>query len=129
MINKFIISICINVLVGILFAFPVFSAHNISNFANSKKEQISLRSQICIDNFSRKGIKTGKNHFKKDYIKLFSAKKYQAGKVTVENFSPAIINYFHQFYSDLTITFKKNLFPLYINIAFLTELKIIKMLC
>lgn len=129
--NKTIISFCINVLVGMLFTFPVFSADNLLNTVSSKKEFTISGNKLCINNIS-----DSRNKSKKEFpenktdLKNSSPKNNHAISSSIYLFhSSPIVQYFYHIFSDLTLPFKKNLHPDFTDISYLTELKITKMLC
>jgi len=129
--NKAIISFCINILVGILFTFPLFSAHNISISVSSKKELTISGNEFCINSISDSRDRS-KKEFPESKTTLMNSsvkKNYAIKKSIIPFHSPPITKYFYHIYSDLTFSYRKNLHPNFTDISYLTELKITKMLC
>ena len=127
--NKALISFCINILVGLLFCFPVFSAEVISKIRYSEVN-VSCN-ELYINN-----IADSKDKLKKKFPKSFNPQKRESVKENFKSFNSSFqnhssptFNHFYHIYSDLTLPFKKYLNPYFIDLSYLTELEVTKMLC
>lgn len=127
--NKALISFCINILVGLLFSFPVFSAQNISNIKLANEISISCN-ELCINHVA------GSNHkLKKEYPKFLNLSETESVKKISHyknsypaHSSPQVEYYFNQYY-DLTSSFNAYINSTYVDLSYLTELEVTKMLC
>ena len=130
--NNSLISFRINVLVGLLFCFPVFSAEASIVISISKKESF-----LSCNEISNNDNAGSRNKFK---IDLPIWKKLIREQTASENISfnknlsyhsrdDSSLYCYYELFSDLTFHFKKILKPVFVNISFLKELKTIKMLC
>jgi len=125
--NKALISFCINILVALLFCFPVFSAEVLSKIS-AKEVNVSCN-ELCINK-----IADSKDKLKKDFPKSFkplkgSVKYYNPFNNSFPAHASLPVRHFYHLYSDLTFPFKKFLFPDFADLSYLRELKVTKMLC
>lgn len=131
--NKTYISFLINILVGILFSFPVFSAQgSIENCINSNNKEYYSVNQS--DTFSESDYYFySANHLSNYNLsdalpsKLFKT-KLTAGKKEkhLSDFSPLFLKDHDRHYYLSNIVFN---YSLYVNLSYLKELKTTKMLC
>ena len=127
--NKNIIHLCINSLIGLLFIFPVFSAQNID--LNERDSELSCNSQsiTCISNINDNSEKFLPVNKSPEYFHLisFSKKfKYTSKYKFSLNHSPPD---FKEFIGTETSSNNFYLESTYVNLSYLKDLKITKMLC
>ena len=131
--NKTFISFCINLLVGILFSFPVFSAQgNIAYFNITKNECNVIESDFGFKNISESSGNSGRTFPVERSIKItkndLSNKNYTPGnKDNSQNgYSPP--GFREQFIIELTqnISYSN---PVFVNLTYLKDLRTTKMLC
>ena len=130
--NKTFISFCINVLVGILFSYPVFSSQDYScDFTINSEESCEFVNETgCINISYVNGSST--KYYPKSEFDISSQYKFPGNcssgnkdKTKVE-YSPPCFN------ENLTYKFFKSQFclnPVFVNLAYLKDLRITKMLC
>ena len=131
--NKTFISFCINLLVGILFSFPVFSAQgNFAYFNITKNECSVIESDFGFKNISESTGNSGKTFpversfkiTKNDHIN----KNYTPGNKdnSQKGYSPP--GFREQFIIELT---QNNSYqnPVFVNLTYLKDLRTTKMLC
>ncbi len=126
--NKFFISLCLNILIGILFSFPSFSASNTEAADFSQKcfdNSVICNGRKCISNNTQ--IFFPKIDAPKIILKAFTLSK----NLSVKNHK--LLNFFGKYIFDITnlevLNSKKNLSLTFVNISYLKFLKTIKMLC
>ena len=131
--NKTFISFCINLLIGILFSFPVFSAQSNVNLINLSKCECSIiDNESCLnsisDNISNPAIAFPEQTIKKVSGSELSKKNYIPGNKhnSQLNFSPPGTK--EQLIPDLTQNCS-NLHTTFVNLTYLKELRTTKMLC
>ena len=131
--NKTFISFCINLLIGILFSFPVFSAQgNIVYFNITKNECNVIENDFGFKNISESTGNSGitfpedrSNNISKDNL---SNKNHTPGNKdnSQKGYSPP--GFREQFTIDLTQnTIYTN--PFFVNLTYLKDLRTTKMLC
>ena len=131
--NKTFISFCINLLVGILFSFPVFSAQgNIAYFNITKNECNVIESDFGFKNISESTGNSGitfpedrSNNISKDNL---SNKNHTPGNKdnSQKGYSPP--GFREQFIIELT-QFNSYTNPVHVNLTYLKDLRTTKMLC
>ncbi|MEO6695856.1 MAG: hypothetical protein ABIY50_13210 [Ignavibacteria bacterium] len=127
--NKAITSFCINLLVGLLFCFPVFSAQHNSTINFASEVSISCN-ELWINHVADSNHKL-KKEFPKSYnlVKSKSAPKKAFDKKSFTAQHSPHVKYYINHYSDLASLFKKHLNSFYVNQSLLTELEVTKMRC
>jgi len=126
--NKSFISLCVNILIGILFSFPSFSASNTKAADYSQKcfeNSVICNGRKCISNNTQ--IFFPKIDAPKIILKKFTLSK----NLSVKNYK--LLNFFGKYIFDITdievLNFKTNLNLTFVNISYLKFLRTIKMLC
>ena len=133
--NRILISFCINILIGILFSFPVFPVH--SSYSDLSNSGSGSEFRISGDEPEIKSISvlTGntfnfypednfvKIHRVKDVKKPFTTgNKGKSGTSTLQHH----LKYY--FFNDLSSNLKDRVHS-FVNLAYLKDLKTTKMLC
>ena len=113
-----------------LFCFPVFSTEASKVISLSKREFFLSCNEMKISNYSGSRSKHKVNQLK---WKILKKEKIGVEKTLLnKNSNTHLVSspvYFYKLFSDLTSHLKKILYPAFVNISFLKELKTVKMLC
>ena len=131
--NKTFISFLVNLLIGIIFSFPVFSSQNsLEDFINSNQDYDVCESVSGTSSFTDFNFYTAihfKNHHLTDALpaKLFKSNLTTGNKVNhFSDSTPSLIKNQHRVYSLTDIQYANSCF---VNLSYLKELKTTKMLC
>lgn len=131
--NKTFISFCINLLVGILFSFPVFSAQgNIAYFNITKNECNVIESDFGFKNISESTGNSGKTFPEDRSYRItkydLNCKNHTPGNKdnSQKGYSPP--GFREQFIIELT-QFNSYTNPVHVNLTYLKDLRTTKMLC
>lgn len=131
--NKTFISFCINLLVGILFSFPVFSAQgNIAYFNITKNECNVIESDFGFKNISESTGNSGKTFPDDGSFKItkynLSNKNHTPGNKDNSQKIFSMPGFREQFIIELAqINSYQN--PFFVNLTYLKDLRTTKMLC
>ena len=131
--NKTFISFLVNLLIGIIFSFPVFSSQNsLEDFINSNQDYVvceSVSETISFTDFYFYTAIHFNNHHLTDALpaKLFKSNLTTGNKVNhFSDSTPSLIKNQHRVSSLTDIQYANSCF---VNLSYLKELKTTKMLC
>ncbi|MCB0728453.1 MAG: hypothetical protein KDD00_13390 [Ignavibacteriae bacterium] len=131
--NKTFISFLINILIGILFSFPVFSAQgSIENYINSNEEYYVTVNQSESFSVSESTFLPSRQ-FNFYHLSDSHSSKYLKTNLTAGNKDNHLSDFSLQLYKDLNRKYFLSDFilknPCYVNLSYLKDLKTTKMLC
>lgn len=131
--NKTVISFLVNLLIGIIFSFPVFSSHiSLEDYINSNQEYAvsdNNSGTVSVSDFNFYTAKHFNIHHLSDALpaKLFKTHLTTGNKVNhFSDFTPVLLRNQHREYFLSDIYFTNSHF---VNLSYLKELKTTKMLC
>ncbi len=131
--NKTFISFCINLLIGLLFSFPVFSAQSNVSYINITKSECSIIENEygfkgSSENISNSDISFPKDRVLKSSETKLSKKNYTPGNKDNSKTSSSPPGFREQFNIEQTNSCLYSN-PDFVNLTFLKDLRTTKMLC
>lgn len=129
--NRILISFFINLLVGILFSFPVFSAQSNASVSYQIQSEFFVEEEIILSNDFQIVGNTAIDYSKDLPVnisrnKIIKRNLISGNKENTKNSSPPNPVYFNILISSSTYI---NLNSTFVNLSFLKELRTTKMLC